>query len=116
MILVFPEETYITILQALYFLKLDHFYQVSSHCLTPSRPHLVLPRHSCLIPPQHPCFISPHHPHLAPSHHPHCTSPCHPCPISPCCPWPITNHQLVLSTQTSYRFLPQDWRRVGRAI
>src|SRR5882724_7532316 len=43
MILVFPEEMYITTLLALYFLRLEHFSQVSSHHLAPSHPHLVSP-------------------------------------------------------------------------
>src|SRR5882724_9724972 len=111
MILVFPEEMYITILPALYFLKLDHFSQVSSCHLMPPHPHLVSPLHSCIVLPRHPCLILPHRPHLAPSHHPHHTSPHRPHPISPSHPQPVTNHQLVLSTRTSLRFLPQDWRR-----
>src|SRR5882724_10682252 len=115
MILVFPEETYITILPALYFLELDHFSQVSSHRLMPSHPRLVSPHRPHLVPPQHPRLISPHCPRLAPSCHPHRTSPCHPCPISPSHPRPITNHQFVSSTQTSLRFLPQNWRRVEKS-
>src|SRR5882724_7097875 len=70
MILVFPEETYITILPALYFLELDHFSQVSSCRLTPSCPCLVSPCHPHLVPPQHPCLVSPCRPCLAPSHCP----------------------------------------------
>src|SRR5882724_1268274 len=105
MILVFPEEMYITILLALYFLELDHFSQVSSCRLAPSHPHLVSPR---LIPPQHPCLVSPCHPRLAPSHRPCHTSPCRPCPISPSHPRPVTNLQLVSSTQTSFRFPSQS--------
>src|SRR5882724_6563645 len=103
MILVFPKETYITILPALYSLKLDHFSQVSSCCLMPSRP--------CLVPLRHLRLVLPCCPHLTLSHCPRRTSPCHPCPISPSHPWPITNHQLFFSTRTSPRFLPQDWRR-----
>src|SRR5882724_1805407 len=98
MILVFPEETYITILLALYFLELDHFSQVSSHRLTPSHAHLISLHRPHLVLPRHPCLISPRHPCLTPSHHPCCTSPC--------CPRPVTNHQLISSTQTSLQFLP----------
>src|SRR5882724_9099201 len=99
MILVFPEEMHITILPALYFLKLDHFSQVSSRHLAPSCPRLVSPHRPCLVP--------PHRPHLAPYRRPHRTSPC--------CPCPITNHQFVSSTRTSLRFLPRNWRRVEKS-
>src|SRR5882724_10423665 len=100
MILVFP-KTYITILPALYFLKLDHFPQVSSHRLVLSCPHLVSPR---LIPPQHPRLILPCRPHLTLSCRPRRTSPCRPRPISSSHPWPVTNHQLASSTRNSFQF------------
>src|SRR5882724_4594663 len=55
MILVFPKETYITILPALYSLKLDHFSQVSSHRLALSST---------------PCSAPTSMPHLTPSSRP----------------------------------------------
>src|SRR5882724_650342 len=89
MILVFPEETYITILPALYYLELDHFspsFIPLSHTVSPlpclallsiphsaltSTPHLALTSTPCLVPLSTPCPIPSSSLHIASSPMPH---------------------------------------------